>query len=455
VGDAAWGLSAWAGADSRPLLFQPWRDCPSVRLPASAIFLVLCLGGCLEGGDGATDRGDGGVLAVDTQAWPTTLAGPGGDAETSLAVSHDGQTVLVCAHGGFTQASPLWASTDAGETYRRIEPEPNQPFNGDCDVAITEDGAWHIVYDTIASATYASSADDGDSWWVHPFTALPVGGVDRPWLLALGNDVALVWADVMSALPFLGFHMRTSDHGRTWSTPTVLGTFTPDAGLNCFLGHPILSPSQALQVPIVCGDNGPISVGPVFILESRDDGDTWDRFPTNARSGGSIAASYAGDGGLWLTVSEPDGNGNAHGAVHSTDEGRTFSEPLWFDHEVTAGFGWFWVDGRPDGSATAAWMDDGPEEGTWQVSIARLVLDDGAPAVLFSGPVGPVGTDDPLYEFLMVRHDGSGRAFVSMPQKTGEECFEAGDLPSQVGSGGTRRNQQCVLVVREPVASTA
>jgi hypothetical protein len=421
----------------------------AVRLAPLAILLLLSLGGCLDGGGEDDDR-DGLDGVMETQAWSATLAGPGGDAETSLAVSPDGQTVVVCAHGGFTQASPLWASTDGGETYRRIEPEPNQPFNGDCDVAITEDGAWHIVYDTIASATYASSGDGGDSWWVHPFTALPVGGVDRPWILALGNDVVLVWADVMSALPFLGFHMRTSDHGRTWSAPTVLGTFTPDAGLNCFLGHPVLSPSQALQVPIVCGDEGPISVGPVFILESRDAGETWDRIATNARSGGSISASYGGDGGLWLTVSESDGEGNAHGVVHSTDEGRTFSEPLWFDHEVTAGFGWFWVDGRPDGSATAAWMDDGPEEDTWQVAIARLVLQEGAPAVLFSGPVGPVAEAAPLYEFLMVRHDGDGRAFVSMPQITGEDCFQPGVLPSQVGSGTTRRNQQCVYVVREP-----
>lgn len=386
--------------------------------------------------------------------WTTVLAGPGGDAETSLAVSPDGQTVLVCSHGGFTQASPLWVSQDGGETYRRIEPTPNQPFNGDCDVAITDDGAWHIVYDTIASATVASSEDEGESWWVHPFTAAPVGGVDRPWILAVGNDIVLVWADVMSALPFLAFHTRTSDHGRTWTPYSVMGTFTP-SGINCFLGHPIVAPSGPLQVPIVCSAGDILDVGPVYMLESGDEGLTWSRFPTGANSGGSISASYAGDGGLWLTVSEPDGDGSKHGVVHSTDEGRTFSEPLWFDGNVTAGFGWFWVDGRPDGSATAAWMDSLDNE-TWQVAIARVAPGtDGSPVLAFTRHVGPVGDEAPLYEFLMVRHDAEGQAFVSMPQITGPDCFEPGTLPSEIGSQTTRRNQQCVYVAREPVASAA
>lgn len=434
------------------MLFQGRRLWRCVRAPVALLLAIACLGlslaGCLEGGPdaGLEDGPIPGTAAMAT--WTSTLAGPGGDAESSLAVSADGQTVLTCSHGGFTQASPLWASTDGGETYRRIEPEPNQPFNGDCDVAITDDGAWHIVYDTIASATYASSPDGGVSWWVHLFTALPVGGVDRPWILALGDDVVLVWADVMSALPFLAFHTRTSDHGRTWSVPTVIGTFTPD-GINCFLGHPILAPSQALQVPIVCGDDGPISAGPVFVLESGDEGATWDRIPTNARSGGSIAASYAGDGGLWLTVSQADDEGSRHGVVHSTDEGRSFSEPLWLDGNVTPGFGWFWVDGRPDGSATVAWMD-GHENGTWQAAAARVRVDEGLPVLEAIGHIGPVGDEAPLYEFFMVRHDASGRAFVTIPQITGPDCFQPGQLPSQVGSGTTPRNAQCVYVVREP-----
>ncbi len=406
------------------------------------------LAGCL-GPDRAVDSAVPDLLAP----WPATLTGPGGDAETSLAVSPDGQTVLVCSHGGFTQASPLWASTDGGETYRRVEVSPNQPFNGDCDVAITDDGSWNIVYDTIASATFASSRDQGATWWVHPFTAEPFGGVDRPWILADGDDVILTWADVMAALPFLAFFTKTSDGGRTWAPHTLMGTFTPSE-VNCFMAHPIVAPSRAIQVPIACKDEGDVlGGGPVHVLESDDGGLTWGRVPTGVRSGGSVAASYAGDGGLWMTVNEADADGNRHGVARSTDEGRAFAPPLWLDGNVTPGFGWFWVDGRPDGSATAAWMDDADnsteDAPKWQVSTARLTPDAGGIRAEVQR-AGPVGDGAPLYEFLMVRHDAAGRAFVSMPQITGEECFQAGQLPSQVGSGNIRRNQQCVYVAREP-----
>jgi hypothetical protein len=420
----------------------------SVRAWAMSLAgLAACLGGCL-GGDGP---GSGVVkpLPDALAGWSATLAGPGGDAESSLAVSADGQTILACSHGGFTQPSPLWASTDGGETYRRIAVEPNQPFDGDCDVAITDDGTWHIVYDTVASATFASSSDEGATWFVHPFAAEPLGGVDRPWILATGNDVVLVWADVMAALPFVAFFTKTSDHGRTWTPHTPIATFTP-SDVFCFIAHPLaLDAGAVFQVPIVCnGLQDDTGTRPVSVMESTDDGLTWTRIPTGVRSGGSITGSYAGDGSLWLTVSQPDGEGSMHGIVLSTDRGRSFSDPLWLDGNVTPGFGWFWVDGRPDGSATAAWMDS-HENGTWQAAVARLSAVDGAPVLDAFDHIGPLGQEAPLYEFFMVRHDAAGRAFVTIPQITGSECFQPGTLPSQVGSGNVPRNAQCIYIARE------
>jgi hypothetical protein len=415
--------------------------------------LLLLLAGCLQPGPGPAPAAADAAAAAP---WPAVLAGPGGDAESSLAVSADGQTVLACSHGGFTQPSPLWASTDGGATYRRVEVAPNQPFDGDCDVAIAADGTWAIVYDTVASATFASSGDQGATWWVHPFAAEPVGGVDRPWILADGDDFLLAWADVMSALPFAAFFTRTSDGGRTWTPHALMGTFTP-AEVNCFMAHPIVAPDRAVQVPIACKDGDDVlGGGPVHLLESRDGGTTWSKAPTGVRSGGSVTASYAGDGSLWMTVDQADGNGSSLGVVHSADGGRTFTGPTWLDSDVTPGFGWFWVDGRLDGSATAAWMDDAEPttNGTkgWQVSTARLTFDDSAIKATL-GRAGPVGQEAPLYEFLMVRHDASGRAYVTIPQITGPDCYQAGQLPSQIGSGNIKRNQQCVYVAREPLES--
>lgn len=422
----------------------------STAVASLLLVVATATSGCLGDGDGPdlSDSADGtGATTDPLKRWSTVLAGPGGDAESSLAVSADGQTILACSHGGFTQASPLWVSTDAGATFRRIEPQPNQPFNGDCDVAITDDGAWHIVYDTIVSATFASSSDQGESWWVHPFAAEPIGGVDRPWILAVGNDVILVWADVMSALPFLSFFTKTTDHGRTWSPHTVMGTFTPTE-INCFMAHPIVAPGGAVQVPIVCGDEL-LGVGPVYILESTNGGLTWQRVPTGVRSGGSITGSYAGDGGLWLTVSRPDADGSAHGVVHSSDLGRSFGEPLWLDGNVTPGFGWFWVDGRPDGSADAVWMD-AHENGTWQAALARVTPVQDEVRLSFAGHIGPFAEEAPLYEFFMVRHDAAGRAFTAFPQITGPDCKQNGVLPSQIGSASVPRNAQCIYVVAEP-----
>lgn len=334
---------------------------PPSRLRAGLSFAALALlAGCLQPAQ------TGGAVAAGVPSlgtWPATLAGPGGDAESSLAVSADGRTILACSHGGFTQASPLWASTDGGATFRRVTVSPNQPFDGDCDVTIAGDGSWNIVYDTVASATFASSRDQGATWWVHPFAAEPVGGVDRPWILADGNDVILTWADVMAELPFAAFFTKTSDGGRTWTPHALMGTFTPSE-VNCFMAHPIAAPGHVLQVPVACKDGDDVlGGGPASILESTDGGTTWAKVPTGVRTGGSITASYAGDGGLWMTVDHADGNGSTLGVAHSTDGGRTFTDPLWLDAGVTPGFGWFWVDGRPDGSATAAWMDDADNSG--------------------------------------------------------------------------------------------
>jgi hypothetical protein len=424
---------------------------PGLLRAASCLAALALLAGCLQ-----PTTPTGATTGLSMAPWPGTLAGPGGDAESSLAVSPDGQTVLACSHGGFTQASPLWASTDGGATFRRVEVSPNQPFDGDCDVAIGADGSWNIVYDTVASATFASSQDQGKTWWVHPFAAEPFGGVDRPWILADGDGVILTWADVMAALPFAAFFTKTSDGGRTWTPHTLIGTFTPSE-VNCFMAHPIAAPSHAIQVPIACKDGDDVlGSGPAYLLESADGGATWDKVPTGVRTGGSITASYAGDGGLWMTVDEADATGTRLGVARSTDGGRTFTTPLWLDGNVTPGFGWFWVDGRPDGSATAAWMDDadnstGNGTGKWQVSVARLDFGGGAIHARL-GRAGPIGDAAPLYEFLMVRHDASGRAYVTIPQITGPDCYKPGELPSRAGSGDLKRNQQCIYIAREPMA---
>ncbi len=92
-------------------------------LSLTLALLSLPLAGCLESADLPT--GDAGLLAAPD---PLTLlfdepvlVAPGGDIEASITAR--GDFVLACTHGGFWQASPVWASRDAGTTWERLRTE--------------------------------------------------------------------------------------------------------------------------------------------------------------------------------------------------------------------------------------------------------------------------------------------------------------------------------------------
>lgn len=410
--------------------------------------LIFFLAGCLQAPAAAPD-----VLpsssAVPTAQFESVKIAAGGDAETGVAVSPDGNVVLACSHGGFTQPSPLWASIDSGQTFRRIDPQPNPIVSGDCDLAITANGDWYIVYDTVASATVAASSDHGRTWRLHYFAAPPFGGVDRPWLQAVGDEVLLVYADVMAAEPFVAMFTKSADGGRTWSPPRPMGVF-PDARQqpNCFLGHPIVHDhGRTIRAPINCwngvtGGDAPFP-NTIHLLTSRDAGATW----TTQRVRGPdstahriVIGAYAGDAlVLVFTTGHPRVDVNV---VMSRDEGATWSEPMVVAHQTSMRLGWPWIDARADGSATLAWMnvtqDDSP---TWQVHAARIQTSTGL-SLEFEGPVGEPAKGDALYEFLMVRHDAQGRAHIVYPVP-GDACQSAPIVPSQ------GRNQQCVFLLRE------
>lgn len=95
-----------------------------------------------------------------------------------------------------------------------------------------------------------------------------------------------------------------------------------------------------------------------------------------------------------------------------------------------------WIDARPDGTATIAWMnqtDDG--RSVWAARIgpegvihaARRLIDE--------------VDDQSVYEFLMLDHDAAGRAFIVFVLDTGD-CTQT--TPAAPG-----RNAQCVWLLRE------
>jgi hypothetical protein len=428
---------------------------PSVRLSIVAV-VALAAAGCLTATpDADQDEPALGATPFAFSFQPPVKVGAGGDAETSIRLSADGQTILACSHGGFTRPSPMWASTDAGASFRRVVPGPNPVVSGDCDVAITDNGDWFIVFDTIASASVAVSDDNGESWNIFPIAGQPFGGVDRPWLEAVGNTVYLTYADVMAVEPFVGMFTKSTDGGRTWAPPTMMGRFQSQTETNCFTGHPIVhDQGKTVRVPISCsGESVNNQVNTVYFLVSRDAGASWTREKVHGPDTTDIrvpTAAYAGDGTLWLAYTQGTPDNRTTVAQISTDDGKTWSEPATVFANMTDEFGWPWIDGRTDGSATIVTMHNTRPANTtgektwWQVTGARLVADP-VPRVVATKDIGEPYEGSQLLEYINVRHGPDDRAYVLYPM-AGPGC--AAPPPGTEAQG---RNVQCVWFAAESI----
>jgi hypothetical protein len=429
---------------------------PDVRAPVVAIF-VCFLAGCLStGSPPSATRDVHPTVDASLLTSPAKLLGPGADAESSLAVSPDGKTILACSHGGFTQVSPLWASTDSGASFKRIEPQPNQPFNGDCDVAIADDGSWYITYDTAASATVAATPDQGATWRINYVDAMPYGGVDRPWIQAAGGKTVYLSYQNVAPQGSIDTLAVSTDAGLTW-VPHVVSRAEPPQWVNSVAGHPFLADGgRTIYVLIARAGQGNGGPRQLDLAISRDAGTTWatQRITNPAAIGGLPTATRAADGTLYLAYTRPSATRGIGDIVvsFSKDDAKTWVGPgVVAANESVAGFPTTWIDGRPDGSATLAWMTSRKmEDGTtvWQLSVARVSSGAGL-KVEFQGRVGPAGAPTTLYEFPMVRHDQTGRAYVAFPLVTGPSCKQTPLFPSAVGSGQVPRNNQCQYLLRE------
>lgn len=436
---------------------------PLLRDPASAVrtplvvvlVLVLAvplLAGCLgqtlpPAPEGAGDVG-GGLDAAAPAFTEPRLIGPGGDAETSLTIGPNG-TMLACSHGGFRKPSPLWMSDDGGTTWTEMDPRPNPVPSGDCDVAVGDDGQLYMMYDTVASATVAATRDGGRSWTVNPVAALPVGGVDRPWIAAgPGDDLYLLYQNVAVAEPALDMFARSTDGGATWTEHSVISVTDPPDRTHDIVGDMVVSDDGAtIRAPMLrwnafAGDSGQRAPKWVGLATSTDRGASWS--VENVAGPVDVplqipALTLAGDGSLYMALTTWNETLADINFLHSADEGATWTGPV----RVADGYGFpavkaAWVDGRPDGSATMAWMH--VNETGWQVSAARIDAAAEDP-VAWVRNLTPRRDVDNLFEFIMVDHDAEGLAHVVYPM-AGEGC--ARPLVAQ-----DNRNLQCVRIVSE------
>lgn len=366
------------------------------------------------------------------------LVGAGGDIETTVHVTADG-TILVCSHGGFQQPSPLWASRDGGADFSRLDPQPNPLVSGDCDLASSADGQWAIVYDTIASATVAASDDGGRTWDLNHASALPIA-VDRPWIAWAGDELYMTYSDVMAAEPALQMFARSTDGGRTWLEHTPINVAQPPDELQAVIGKMVVD-GDTIHVPLARSN---IHLGGAVGLDhavSRDRGATWsiERVHGPYDNTGFVLPSMAWAGDL-LYYTLPVRNGSLQDVhvLRSHDRGATW-EPLPVASGVDfPGVVGPWIDGRPDGSATVAWVH--LVEGGWTVSAARVGPDGAVEGPVMLAP--PEGRDQVGHEFTMVDHLPDGRAVVAWPMDTGPDCDPAPNMME-------RRGSQCVYAAFE------
>ena len=405
---------------------------------AALALAALALAGCAATDDAGGGEPDAGALAP--WAFDAILVGPGGDAETAVLVGPDG-VVLACTHGGFGQPSPSWRSLDGGDTWARMDPQPNPVVSGDCDFAILDDGTWAIVYDTIASSTVAVSTDQGGSWSFNYASAVPFGGVDRPWLASAGNTMYMAYANVMAAMPAVNTFAVSHDGGRTWTEHHVAHTVRPEEAdrPNTIIGHPVVG-GGAIRIPLTSSDlqsGGPTWLG---FAVSRDGGQTWVEEPVDGPYPSAFhlaAADITADGTLFVTKVEERGGSLAIDALVSRDDGSTWDAiPVADNVTFAGGVSGPWLDARPDGLVTLAWLAGGDDgRAVWAARIdANGVV---RPAQALMEPV----QDESLFEFIMVDHDADGRAYIVYPLDTGD-CTRT--TPAAPG-----RNAQCVWLLRE------
>lgn len=406
---------------------------PIPALLAVAAVLAFALAGCSSPRDAQQGKGGrGGPPGSTTLAFTEPVAiGGGATGETFVAVGPDG-LVLACTHGGFTGPSPTWVSRDGGATWASLVTGALLP-SGDCDVEVAQDGDWFVLYDTAWGSALAVSHDDGVTWVQRPDIALPITGVvDRPWIGVIGGRLLLVYKGIGQG-PGIIAASTSDDDGATWSTPQVV-SLADDPTLANHIGFDFLVGADGVvRIPLVKYDNDPTVDEPFSFLVSRDRGTSWTEEPALPPRDADVlvGAAVAGDG-TTLYWAWHDDAGRLLAAA-STDDGRTWSDPA-----LVAQGGFVFTPalaGRPDGTATLAWVQGGP----YQAAAARLdARADGL--VLATAVLESSATTAQMAEFLDVAHDEEGRAIVVYAWEPGDGSCDDLRHPS---------NHACLHTVRE------
>jgi hypothetical protein len=383
-----------------------------MRWAAVAALLVLT-SGCIGGlGDDEVERQNvtepastndsaGFELSEPVEVAPQ----PNSQAEAAVSVSADGQTVLTCFHGFFTETSPGYVSLDGGETFQRVDFPDKAGPGGDCETAITPEGVWVFLASTVAGATVLVSEDRGETWTVNQLSAIPTNGMaDRPWIEAVGEKLWLAYQPLFAQPGTIGF-TKSTDYGESWSVPQHIGTPGPETA-SVKHGHFAIG-QEAVYLPMV---RYPGFAAPgertVQLAKTTDGGESWTvedvyRGAEIADDWPSLAVTEHGDK-LFLVTSSEGGAGTTH--VLHQPPGGAWTEPVPVHEPENEGSFWPWISGGHGRNATFI-LSGGEHEGTSHVWVGRI---DASDLSVETWPVGP----EPWVEFASVDHDAEGNAFA-------------------------------------------
>ncbi len=327
--------------------------------------------------------------------------------------------------------SYFYVTTDGGASWADLEVEPegdarrNAFEGGDCDVAYDAGGTIYTADTWLGNLSVGASRDGGKTWTGTPI-AVQAPFVDRPWLVG-GPDgtVYLTYQDVQFGMPSVIWFLKSTDHGRTFSTAVPVTTGTQN-GAFTWTGNFVVSGqdlysvyTRRAQPTIVTGlDAGGSET--VWVAKSHDGGATWTQqliatMPNPASylypvismdAGGALHAVFAsksvGDRPVWYTT--------------STDKAATWTSPI----PLTTGTAGFapWIAAGDSGEAVVIWYGSpnpvanvGTGGGThdWYLYWARI-SDFGSTITSGTTTVKPLFKGNAtMPEFNQVRLDSQGK----------------------------------------------
>lgn len=367
--------------------------------------------------------------------------------ETSIAVNPaNNQDEFLCDPSGVpayqTGQSYFWRTANKGRTWKYTSVETSSSDTrkdtfegGDCDTAYDAAGTMYTADTWAGDLSIGASRDGGKSFYGTALsTPFPV--VDRPWLVGgPAGTVYVSYHDLQCCMPAAMWFFKSTDYGKTFSTPTLVANASSDGGY-IWEGNFVVRPNgKDIYLVYTHRESAGVNLSgvsqpylipmTVWVATSHDGGATF----TTAKIA-SLPAETAtiypaigldAGGGLHVVWSQPREGDTPVMSTYSGDGGLSWSRPLALEHGRVGWAPWV-VGGAHKGEAAVVWLGspdghaDQNSKSAWFFGWARL-QEVGGRTIVRTGYTTP----DPIYvgpetkpEFEMVRLDKHGLMQIGM-----------------------------------------